>query len=82
MDIAPLITFTGTALSNATGAIIADSATPIVLASTYIVQSAVATTNTPGVVSITTTTAGKTAGFSCMLVGAGGGAIINLGADF
>ncbi len=82
MDIAPLITFTGTALSNATGAIIANSATPIVLATTYIVQSAVSTTNTPGAISITTTTAGKTAGFSCMLVGAGGGAVINVGADF
>jgi len=75
MRIAPTLAFGGTTLSASTWAIIATSATPIALATTYLVQSTLGA-NTINSINITSTTAAKTAGFACKLVGAGGGATI------
>ena len=77
---APTVAFGGTALANTTFAIIANSATPIALASTYLVQSALGA-NTTYQGALTATTAAKTAGFGCVLVGAGGGANIQWSAE-
>lgn len=71
MRIAPTATF-GT-LDTTHWAIVGASATPYPLATTYLVQSALGV-NTPNVLALTATTAAKTAGFGCVLVGAGGAA--------
>lgn len=80
MRAAPTLAFGGTALGATTWAIIANSATPIVLASTWLVQSTLGA-NTINSISITSTTAAKTAGFACKLVGAGGGSNIQASAE-
>lgn len=69
MRAAPTVAFGS--LSASTWAIIANSATPIVLATTFLVQSTLGA-NTVNTVSLTATTAAKTPGFACKLVGAGG----------
>ena len=79
MRVAPTVTF-GT-LSASTWAVITASATPVVLASTYLVQSPLGA-NTTNMVTLGATTASKTAGNGCQLVGAGGGSYINMSADF
>jgi hypothetical protein len=71
MRAAPTLTF-GT-LDAIHWAIIANSATPIALATTYLVQSALGA-NTTNMIALTATTAAKTAGFGCVLVGNGGAA--------
>jgi hypothetical protein len=80
MRIAPTVSFGGTALSSSTFAVIANSATPIALATTYLVQSALGA-NTTYVGALKATTAAQTAGQACMLVGAGGGANIQWSAE-
>lgn len=81
MRVAPTVAFGGTALGATTFAIIAASATPTVLATTFLVQSTLAATNTVTDGRLKATTAASTAGFACMLVGAGGGANIQWSAD-
>lgn len=78
MRSAPTFTALGTALSASTwtnkcGAV--NNA----LASTFVVT---ATANTVTGASLTVTSSGATAGFACVLVGAGGGSILSWSADF
>lgn len=81
MRIAPTLTIGGTAESATTWAIMIASTTPVVLASTYLIQDAVIG-NTPNAIAVQGTTASKTAGQGCTLVGAGGGANIQASAEF
>lgn len=81
MRVAPTVTFGGTALSNATFAIIMNSATPIALATTYLVQSALGANTTSTVALKATSSAAFTVGFMCQLVGAGGGAKILISSE-
>ena len=80
MRAAPTLTIGGTAESNATWAVMVGSTTPVVLASTYLVQDAVIG-NTTNMIALQATTASKTAGYGCTLVGAGGGANIQASAE-
>jgi hypothetical protein len=80
MRIAPAIVIGGTAEANTTWAVMVASTTPVVLASTYLVADAVVGTTTTQV-ALQATTASKTAGQGCTLVGAGGGANIQLSAE-
>ena len=81
MDVAPAVSFTGTALSASTFGIVAGTTSQIVLASTYLVQSTLQVNGTSAV-GLKATTASETAGWACVLTGANGGAVINVGADF
>lgn len=81
MRVAPTVAFGGTTLGATTFAIIANSATPIVLATSYLVQSTLAATNTTVAGRLKATTAAQTAGQACELVGAGGGANIQWSAE-
>ena len=80
MRAAPTLVIGGTAESNTTWAVMIASVTPVVLASTYLVQDAVIG-NTPTMIAVQATTAAKTAGQGCTLVGAGGGANIQASAE-
>lgn len=77
---APTLTIGGTAEANTTWAVMIASTTPVVLASTYLVQDAVIG-NTPNMIAVQATTASKTAGQGCTLVGAGGGANIQASSE-
>ena len=79
MRVAPTLTLTGG--SATTWAVMSKSTTPVVLASTWLIQDAVIG-NTVDSIALQATTASTTAGFACELVGAGGGASIFAGADF
>lgn len=83
MRAAPTISFAGTTLGATTWALLSASATPIVLASTYLVQSVISTANSTDMVALKATGLSTpfTAGFGCQLVGAGGGSIIIASAD-
>lgn len=82
MRAAPTVTFAGTSLSASTWATISASATPIVLASTFLVQSSLgANTVYNGALKATGATTPYTAGNGCDLVGAGGGSKIVWSAD-
>lgn len=81
MRVAPTVTFGGTALSNATFAIIMNSATPIALATTYLVQSSLGANTVDTVALKATSSAAYTVGFACQLVGAGGGAKILISSE-
>lgn len=76
----PALTVGGTAESNATWAVMVASTTPVVLASTYLVADAVVGSTTYAG-ALQATTASKTAGQGCTLVGAGGGANIQWSAE-
>ena len=80
MRIAPTLTIGGTTESATTWAVMIASTTPVVLASTYLIQDAVIG-NTPNMIAVQGTTASKTAGQGCTLVGAGGGANIQASAE-
>ena len=77
---APTLTIGGTAEANTTWAVMIASTTPVVLASTYLIQDAVIG-NTPNMIAVQATTASKTAGQGCTLVGAGGGANIQASSE-
>ena len=77
---APTLTIGGTAESATTWAVMVGSTTPVVLASTYLVQDAVIG-NTPSMIAVQATTAAKTAANGCTLVGAGGGANIQASSE-
>jgi hypothetical protein len=79
MRIAPTLTMSQG--SATTWAIMIASTTPVVLASTWLIQDAVLG-NTTTAVALQGTTASKTAGQGCTLVGAGGGATMKISADF
>jgi hypothetical protein len=81
MRAVPTITIGGTAESTSTWAVMVASTTPVALASTYLVADAVVG-STVNQLALQATTAGKTAGYGCTLVGAGGGANIQASADF
>lgn len=80
MRATPAVTIGGTAESNTTWAVMVGSTTPVVLASTYLVQDPTIG-NTSTMVALQATTASKTAANGCALVGAGGGANIQLNAE-
>lgn len=82
MRAAPTLTFGGTALGATTWALISASATPIVLASTYLVQSSLGA-NTAYAIALKATGLSTpfTVGLGCQLVGAGGGSSIIASAD-
>jgi len=80
MRVAPTITIGGTAESTSTWAVLSKTVTPVVLASTYLIQDAVIG-NTIDTIALQATTASTTAGFACQLVGAGGGANIQASAE-
>ena len=77
---APTLTIGGTAEANTTWAVMIASTTPVVLASTYLIQDAVIG-NTPNMIAVQATTASKTAANGCTLVGAGGGANIQASSE-
>ncbi len=81
MRIAPTLTIGGTSEANTTWAVMIGSTTPVVLATTYLIQDAVIG-NTTSMIAVQATTASKTAGYGCTLVGAGGGANIQASAEF
>lgn len=80
MRIAPTLTIGGNAEANTTWAVMIASTTPVALASTYLIQDAVIG-NTVNMIAVQGTTAGKTAGQGCTLVGAGGGANIQASSE-
>ena len=82
MRAAPTVTFAGTALGATTWAVINNSATPTVLATPFLTQSALGV-NTPNAVALkaTTSAAFSAAGDAFQLVGAGAGSIIQISAD-
>jgi hypothetical protein len=81
MSIIPTVSFTGTALGTGTFSILTGYASAIALASTFLVQSTLGT-NSVNTVALKATTAAEVLGGSCILIGAAGGAVINIGADF
>jgi hypothetical protein len=78
----PAVTFAGTAVGATTWAVINNSATPTVLATPFLTQSALGA-NTPNLVTLkaTTSAAFGAAGQAFHLVGAGGGSIIQISAE-
>ena len=80
MRVAPTITIGGATESATTWAIISKSQTPVVLASTYLVQDATIG-NSVDTTHLSATTTSTTAGFACMLVGATGGANIQASSE-
>ena len=80
MRAAPTLVIGGTAESATTWAVMVGSVTPVALASTFLIQDAVVG-NTVNYIAVQGTTASKTAGFGCTLVGAGGGANIQASAE-
>jgi len=80
MRVAPTLTIGGNTEATTTWAVMVASTTPIALASTYLIQDAVIG-NTPSMIAVQATTASKTAGYGCTLVGATGGANIQASAE-
>ena len=80
MRIIPTITIGGNSESNTTWAVMVASTTPVALATTYLVVDAVVG-STVNSLALQATTAGKTAGYGCTLVGATGGANIQASAE-
>ena len=80
MRVAPTLVIGGTTESATTWAVMIASTTPVVLASTWLIQDAVVG-NTTTFIAVQGTTASKTAGQGCTLVGAGGGANIQASAE-
>lgn len=76
----PTLVIGGATEANTTWAVMIASTTPVVLATTYLIQDAVIG-NTVSAIAVQATTAGKTAGQGCTLVGAGGGANIQASAE-
>ena len=66
--------------SATTWAVMSKSTTPVVLASTWLIQDAVIG-NTADTIALQATTTSTTAGFACELVGAGGGATLQASAE-
>ena len=81
MDVIPAVSFTGTTLGTGTMKIVNGGGSGVALASTFMAAS---TLSTPGLTSVglAATTGASTAGWGCELIGANGGAVINVGADF
>ena len=81
MDVIPAVSFTGTTLGTGTMKIVNGGGSGVALASTFMAAS---TLSTPGLTSVglAATTGASTAGWGCELIGANGGAVINIGADF
>ncbi len=80
MRVAPTITIGGTTEGVTTWAVMVASTTPVALASTYLVADAVVGSS-PQWIALQATTAGKTAGYGCTLVGAGQHANIQASAE-
>ena len=80
MRIATTLVFGGKTESATSWAVMIASATPVVLAATWLIQDAVVG-NTTTFIAVQGTTASKTAGQGCTLVGAGGGANIQASAE-
>jgi hypothetical protein len=78
MRAAPTFAALGSALSATTWTLQCATVNNV-LATTFIVTK---TANTPSGASLTITSSGSTAGFSCVLEGAGGGSILSWSADF
>ena len=76
----PTLVIGGATEATTTWAVMSKSATPAALASTYLIQDAVVG-NTVDAIAVQGTTASTTAGFACYLVGAGGGANIQVSAE-